>query len=88
MRTPIQTLPIAAAASREVDLVGVWRYANAYPAALEIMANAGQQGRVLDLGKLITHTFEGLNSVPDAFALAGKSVDDEQNLVIKVVIQN
>jgi L-iditol 2-dehydrogenase len=88
MGSPIQTLPISAATFREVDLVGVWRYANAYPAALEIMANAGQAGRVLDIRKLITHNFKGLNSVPDAFALAGKLVDDEQSLVIKVVIQN
>lgn len=87
MGTPIQTLPISAAAFCEVDLVGVWRYANAYPAALDIMASVGQEDRVLDLRKLITHTFEGLESVPNAFATAGKSVDDDQNLVIKVVVQ-
>lgn len=28
MGTPIQTLPVSATALREVDLVGVWRYAD------------------------------------------------------------
>lgn len=88
MGTPIQTLPISAAAFREVDLVGVWRYSNAYPTTLDIMARAGHGDGVPDLRKLITHSFEGLRSVPDAFATAGRTVDDDQKLVIKVVVQN
>ena len=87
METPIQTLPISAAAFREVDLVLVWRYANAYPTALKIMALSGQGKRVPDLSKLLTHSFKGLESVPDAFATAGKSVDDDQKLVVKVVVE-
>lgn len=88
MGNPIQTLPVSAAAFREVDLVGVWRYANAYPAALEIMQSSGQEGRVADLRQLITHSFHGLRSVPDAFVTASTAVDRDGQLVIKVVIQN
>ncbi|PWN54073.1 GroES-like protein [Violaceomyces palustris] len=38
MGTPIQTLPIGAAALREVDILGVFRYASTYPVALGMLA--------------------------------------------------
>ncbi|KAF5013575.1 hypothetical protein FDECE_435 [Fusarium decemcellulare] len=87
MGTPIQTLPLSAAALREVDLVGVWRYANCYPRALEIMGKAGSTKNVPDVRKLVTHTFSGLGSVPDAFAMAARTSDDKGALVIKVVVE-
>ncbi len=87
MGTPIQTLPVAAAALREVDLVGVWRYANAYPRAIEIMQEAGT-GQIPDLRKRITHRFRGLEQVPDAFKVAATTSDEEGRLVVKVVVNN
>lgn len=39
MGTPIQTLPIGAAALREVDIIGVFRYANTYPTALAMLSS-------------------------------------------------
>ncbi|KAH6967999.1 chaperonin 10-like protein [Fusarium avenaceum] len=87
MGTPIQTLPISAAALREVDLVGVWRYANCYPQGIELMQQAGKEG-VPDIRKLITHRFQGLDQSLEAFDMAAKTCDDNGNLVIKVVVEN
>ncbi|KAM0445027.1 hypothetical protein ACHAQK_002571 [Fusarium lateritium] len=87
MGTPIQTLPISTAALREVDLVGVWRYANCYPHGIELMQQAGKEG-VPDIRKLITHRFQGLDQSLEAFDMAAKTCDENGNLVIKVVIEN
>lgn len=90
MGTPIQTLPISAAALREVDLIGVFRYSNTYPYGISVLAGENKDsGRSLpDLSKLITHRFSGLEGIPDAFKLAGKGVDEDGNLVLKVVINS
>lgn len=82
MGNPIQTLHIGAAALREVDLLGVFRYANTYPTGIELMAS----GKIPALDKLITHKVKGLDNVEDAFKLAGKPTDEQGNLVIKVAI--
>ena len=87
MGTPIQTLPISAAALREVDLVGVWRYANCYPEAIELMQAAGK-GEVPDVRKLLTHAFKGLEQSLDAFDMASRTADGDGKLVIKVVVEN
>src|SRR5699024_3434009 len=40
MGSPIQTLPVGAAALREVDVIGVFRYDGyAYPAAINLLAS-------------------------------------------------
>lgn len=38
MGTPIQTLPIGAAALREVDILGVFRYSGTYPIAISMLS--------------------------------------------------
>lgn len=88
MGTPTQTLPISAAALREVDLVGVWRYADCYPRGLEIMEKCVRGKSEPDLRALITHSYDGLASVPEAFSMAGRTSDDTGALVVKVVVQN
>jgi L-iditol 2-dehydrogenase len=94
MGNPIQTLPISAAALREVDLLGVFRYANTYPTGIDILTriiasnDSGSGDKKLpDVRKLVTHRFKGLESIEDAFGMAGKAVDESGNLVIKVVVE-
>jgi L-iditol 2-dehydrogenase len=86
MGTPIQTLPISAAALREVDLVGVFRYADTYPTGVSLVSKKNDP-LYPDFSKLITHRFRGLESADKAFEMAARTKDDEGNLVIKVVIE-
>jgi L-iditol 2-dehydrogenase len=85
MGTPIQTLPISAAALREVDIVGVSRYANTYPTGIEVVSKQGDDYPAF--AKLVTHTYKGLESAVEAFEMAGKTKDDNGKLVIKVVLE-
>lgn len=85
MGNPVQTLPVGAAALREVDVIGVFRYDGyAYPAAIALMAS-GKFGRVEEL--VVTHRLR-LEEGERAFALAGKGVDESGTPVVKVVIEN
>jgi L-iditol 2-dehydrogenase len=84
MGSPIQTLPISAAALREVDLVGVFRYANTYDDAIKIVSSGNPL--LPDLSKLVTQRFKGFERIPDAFAMAGRVKDDEGKLVLKVLV--
>ena len=84
MGTPIQTIPISAAALREVDLVGVFRYANTYPAALKLLSEKNE--RLPDISKLVTQRFQGLENIPAAFEMAGKVKYEKGNLVLKVMV--
>ncbi|KAI1827586.1 alcohol dehydrogenase GroES-like domain-containing protein [Xylaria intraflava] len=84
MGTPIQTIPISAASLKEVDLVGVFRYANTYPAAIELLTSGDK--RLPDISKLVTQRFKGLDNVPAAFEMAGKAKDEQGNLVLKVMV--
>ncbi|KAK0723682.1 chaperonin 10-like protein [Apiosordaria backusii] len=85
MGNPIQTLPISAASLREVDLIGVFRYANSYPKVIELLAS-GLRTKLPGLNRLITQRFTGIESIPKAFDMAGRVKDDDGNLVIKVLV--
>ncbi|KAI0425852.1 alcohol dehydrogenase GroES-like domain-containing protein [Xylaria sp. FL1042] len=84
MGTPIQTIPISAASLKEVDLVGVFRYANTYPAAIELLSRKNE--RLPDISKLVTQRFTGLDNIPAAFDMAGRVKDEQGNLVLKVMV--
>ena len=82
MGTPVQTLPLSAAALREVDVIGVFRYANAYPAAIGLFASGALDGVA---EKLCTHRF-GLEQGEAAFKVAGKGVDEQGKVAVKCLI--
>jgi L-iditol 2-dehydrogenase len=85
MGTPVQTLPLGAAALREVDIVGVFRYANCYPAAIALFASGKLQGIAEGL---VTHRVR-LEDGEKAFRLAANAAregEDEGRVPVKVVI--
>ena len=84
MGNPIQTLPLSAAALREVDLCGVFRYANTYDEGIRCLSN--DLVDLVDLKRLITHQYQGLDQAQDAFEMAGKTVDETKALVLKVMV--
>ena len=84
MGTPIQTLPISQASLREVDLVGVFRYANTYPEVIKLLASKDKGLPAFD--KLITHRFQGMEEIPKAFEMAARVKDDSGKLVLKVMV--
>jgi L-iditol 2-dehydrogenase len=86
MGSAVQTLPLQAAAVREVDIVGVFRYANTYQYGIEILANK-EKKNLPDITKLITQRYKGFENVPGAFATAARPIDDNGDLVIKVLIE-
>jgi L-iditol 2-dehydrogenase len=85
MGSPTTTLPLMAASSREIDLIGVFRYANTYPQAIEILSQSGED--YPDFSKLLTHRFNGFENATEAFDMAGKPKDVDGNLVIKVLLE-
>ncbi|KAJ0420539.1 chaperonin 10-like protein [Aspergillus carlsbadensis] len=85
MGNPIQTVPVGAAALREVDIIGVFRYDGyAYPAAIELMSS-GKMSVVEE--KVVTHRVP-LAEGKRAFGLAGGGVDEDGRPVVKVVIES
>lgn len=85
MGHPIQTLPISAAALREVDLIGSFRYANTYRTGIEILSKSGHD--YPQFARMVTQRFNGFESLDQAFQMAGKTKDENGNLVIKVVVE-
>lgn len=90
MGTPIQTLPMSVAHLREVDILGIFRYANTYATGIRLLCAQKRGGGAFALPSLddmVTHRFKGLESARQAFELAGRTVDDEGRMVLKVVIE-
>lgn len=88
MGTPNHTLPISDASAREIDLIPSWRYANCYTTAIDMMGKSAKDKSLPDVKSMITHVFDGLENIPSAFEMAGKTRDADGNLVIKTVIHS
>ncbi|OWP00055.1 alcohol dehydrogenase GroES-like domain-containing protein [Marssonina coronariae] len=83
MGTPIQTVPLSAAHLREVDILGIFRYANTYPAGILLLAGRQLPSR----DGMVTHRSHGLAEADNALALAVRTADDEGKPVIEVVVE-
>lgn len=70
------TLPLVLAGAKELDIKGIFRYANAYPKALSMLSNG-----TIDVKSLVTHRFS-LQEVEQAFLTAS----DREAKSIKVMI--
>jgi len=70
-------LPIVNAAVREVDIRGVFRYANCYPVALAMVASG-----TIDVKPLVTHRFK-LEETLKAFETAKTGADHAIKVMIK-----
>jgi L-iditol 2-dehydrogenase len=69
LNQPEMKLPIFQASIREVDIKGIFRYANTYPTCIELLAS----GKV-DVGPLITHRFP-VKDLLKAFEVARTGAD-------------
>jgi len=83
MGNPVMTLPISAAALREVDILGGFRYANTYALGIELLAS----GKLKGVEGLVTQRFVGLDNVREAFEMARRKTDEDGGLVVKVEVQ-
>lgn len=83
MGTPIQTLPMSASHLKEVDIIGIFRYANTYPVGMKILSS----GVLPSLDNMITHRFKGLANAKEAFDLATRTDDKDGKLVLKVLVE-
>ncbi|EJD45412.1 GroES-like protein [Auricularia subglabra TFB-10046 SS5] len=81
MGTPKLNMPLGAAALREVDILGVFRYHDTWPEALALLSS----GRLAGIEDLISHRLP-LHRAREAFDLVSKGVDADGALVYKVLV--
>lgn len=82
MGTSAMLLPTGASLIREVDIMGVFRYANTYPAALALLGS-GQLG---DVEKMVTQRYP-LERAEEAFQDILRGKDQQGNMIVKVMVE-
>jgi len=76
---PFQNIPLFEAADKEIDIIGSFRYANAYPLALELVAS-GQ----INVKPLVTHHFD-VSNCQEAFEVAEVGRDGAIKVAIHLI---
>ena len=83
MGTPNLTLPTSVSLIREVDLIGVFRYANTYPDALSLLGS----GKLGDVGEMVSQRYP-LDQAVEAFEDMKRGRDKSGKTVIKPMVGN
>ncbi|KAJ3760377.1 GroES-like protein [Lentinula raphanica] len=79
----VSSFPISAAATREVDLIGSFRYADTYNEAVDLLSGS----HIFADTSLITHRYP-LNLAKEAFELLARGRDEHGGMVLKVMIES
>ncbi|WWC67990.1 uncharacterized protein I206_101909 [Kwoniella pini CBS 10737] len=83
MGTKVLSLPCGPSLLSEVDLIGVFRYANTYPDALSLLAS----GKLGNVGAMASHYYS-LENAEQAFNDLRRGKDDNGKTVIKPMVGN
>lgn len=81
MGTSALLLPTGASLIREVDIMGVFRYSNTYPAALSLLGS----GLLKGVEKMVTQRYS-LDKAEEAFEDVARGKSKHGEMVIKVMI--
>lgn len=81
MGTSAMLLPTGPSLIREVDIMGVFRYANVYPAALALLGS----GLLPNVEKMVTQRYP-LDQAEAAFADVARGKGANGEMVVKVMI--
>ena len=76
-------LPTGASIIREVDILGVFRYANTYPDALSLLGS----GKLGDVGRMVSQRYP-LSEAVEAFEDMRRGRDKQGRTVIKPMVGN
>ncbi len=71
-------MPVLAAIDKEVDIMGIFRYANVYPYAIQLVST----GRI-NIDPLVTHRY-GLNQVTEALNVAHERRDGAVKVIVDI----
>lgn len=82
MGTPNPLIPLGAAALREVDLVGVFRYADTWPDALRLLASK----TMANVERVMVTQKYSLERTDEAFKVIAQGKGESGEMVLKVMV--